>query len=187
MKKTFLIAVLYIFSFNASAKLGMDTFDEMVSRSELIVSAIPFKIESNKTTFTIKNIYKGTIKNKKIIISHSREIHDQRIQLTNVHILFLYKEPKLGWQGSSYGRSYWPLVHTYHTKDIENRSCISAVPYVYPFNMVKLGSILKLSSMAVHYPYFRPKKGEVEQMVICSEEIIKAVKHLTTRPEVDNK
>ena len=181
MRNILLTTILFSFTFNVSAKLGMVTFQELVSRSELIVLATPVKFENNKTTFIINNIFKGRNKNKELTISHSMEVHDQTIEVLGKHILFLLKNPKSGWQAASYGRSYWPLVRTYHQKDNLNKNCKSAVPYVYPFTMVKLGNHLKEQSMVVRYPYYPTKKGEVEQMVVCGEQIFKAVKHLTRR------
>ncbi len=167
---------------NVSAKLAMNKFDDMVSRSEIIVEATPILIEGNKTTFEINRFYKGKVDGTQITITRSNEVHDQKIFYIGKHILFLTHDSKVGWTSASYGRGYWPLLPVTDIRGYQNKKCDSAVPYdVYPFNMVSPSEHLQAKLMKVYYQYLKSEINGIEQKVYCRNQIESAVKHLTKK------
>lgn len=181
MKKLIYTIILLSASLNVNAKLMKVNFDEMVSRSEIIVEATPIHIEGNKTTFEINAFYKGNISGNQVSVIRANEVHAQQIFYIGKHILFLIHDSKGGWTSASYGRSYWPLLPVTDISGYQNKECKSAVPYVHPIDMVGPSEHLQAKSMKVYYNYLKSEINGIEQKVYCRNQIESAVKHLTKK------
>ena len=170
------------FAIEASAKLAMDTFERLVKESELIVEATPISFVGNKTIFKINRFHKGKISSNTIEVSHANEVHEQRIRVTGKHILFLSQVNKSDntlWSGTSYGRSYWPLLPVPGTDGQLNKDCQFAVPYIYPFTMVAISKSLNIKNIKIYYQYLDYEKNGIEQAAYCEQDIINSIKYLS--------
>jgi len=177
MKRLALLLVAVLCSASAQAKLAMSSFDQMVSSSEMIVLAKPIEFHDMETVFELRTTYKGQSKSPQVKIVRSREVHDQRVILAVDHILFLRRASgEDSWTGTSYGRSYWPLLPVR-----SDSGCKRGVPVVYPFNMVEPGKHLKSKESRVVHWYLPRAASKTKQPVYCEAEIIRAIDHLSTQ------
>lgn len=142
------LGLITVFSTASWARLAPVSWKEFLKNSTLVIDATPLSVQTSApgpggAKFRINRVLRGSLPDgtKEIEVSWGNEAHEQRVTDTAVDwILFLKKKTDgKGYEGGTYGRSYWPLTSKAadtDAKTLENPS--RHLLYDYPAAMVTL-------------------------------------------------
>lgn len=159
--KTFNLVTVTLWIFLAwtsqvQAKIARSNFSELLSKSDLILLAKSTKVDATNLSssfaeFEVLEVFKGAISKKVVTVKFGHEEHDQPIsKVGDTRLLFLRKVGREEYDGTQYGRSYWPLKQA-----VAPQKGWAAV-YAYPVSMVRLEAdnkaILKMVTFGEREP-----------------------------------
>lgn len=136
-----LVGGMLVSSPSAFAKLAPSKIEDLIAESGVILQAGVVRLEagdvaagtSSAATLRVWRVLKGSYAPQTVTIHFSDEKHEQRIDaLYADRLLFLKKTASGEYEGTQYGRSYWPLKST-----AEDKGKL-VTPYVYPVNIISV-------------------------------------------------
>lgn len=123
----------------AFARLAPSQLNGLMAESDVILQATVVRLEagdaaariSSSAVLRVWRVLKGSYEPQTVTIRFSDEKHEQRITtLYDDRLLFLRKTASGAYEGTHYGRSYWPLKWTVG----DNPKQVTL--YVYPISII---------------------------------------------------
>ena len=150
------------------AKLARSRLDDLIAQSDVILQAGVMRLEAgdavtgtrSSAVLRVWHVLKGSYASQTVTIHFSDEQHEQLIAtLYEDRLLFLKKTASGEYEGSHYGRSYWPLEWT-----VEGGPKL-VTPYVYPTNIISVPDTL-LKDAEIIVPLLGLEKQHVKAIYL---------------------
>ncbi|MBB1287846.1 hypothetical protein H5085_01500 [Pseudoalteromonas sp. SR43-6] len=117
------LTFLILFSTISLAKLAPSKWSDLIHNSEFIVYGVAQEIKitdlgTGQAKYKIIESIKGKYTEKYITVHWSSEVHDQRVyEINTSSVLFVKKDSKGNYVGTSYGRSFWKVNIDYSNRE----------------------------------------------------------------------